>query len=214
MNLYQYFLDNPGFGMYKWEHYFPIYERHFDCWRNKSVTVIEIGVFKGGSLELWSKYFGPHARVIGIDINPDCVKYDKNNPYVRIGDQQDTNFLNSIIGEFGTPDIIIDDGSHKMSDVVNTFNFLYPQLSKNGVYLIEDVHTSYWPEFDGGLHYETTINRSKNHIDELNAYHSRGLINPTIVTNITNSITYYDSVIVYERGLSLTKKSTFTGSND
>lgn len=52
----------------KWAHYFPIYERHFSWYVNKSLTFLEIGVARGGSLQMWQRYFGPLAKIVGIDI--------------------------------------------------------------------------------------------------------------------------------------------------
>jgi cephalosporin hydroxylase len=79
-------------------------------------------------------------------------------------------FLQSIVDEFGAPDIVLDDGSHMMTHVVASFEFLYPRIAKNGIYMVEDLHTAYWDEYEGGLHKPATfIELCKNLIDELNA---------------------------------------------
>ena len=70
MNLWSDFLTNDGRVIHKWKHYFPIYERHFRDYVDKPVTFIEIGCGEGGSLQMWKRYFGPHARIIGLDIDP------------------------------------------------------------------------------------------------------------------------------------------------
>jgi SAM-dependent methyltransferase len=207
MSLWADYLNNDHRVIDKWKHYFPIYERHFKDFVYKSVTFIEIGCGLGGSLQMWKRYFGPHARIIGIDINPACKKFEEDQIEVYIGPQQDQDFLQSVIDAVGTPDIVLDDGSHVMSHLLATFRFLYPLMPKNGVYLVEDLHTAYWDDYEGGLHKPTTfIEVCKNLIDELNADHTRGALPATEFTKSTLSMHFYDSVIVFERG-ALTKKS-------
>ncbi|MDE2138243.1 MAG: class I SAM-dependent methyltransferase, partial [Gammaproteobacteria bacterium] len=156
--------------MDKWAHYFPIYDRHFSWYANKSVTFLEIGVARGGSLQMWQRFFGPLAKVVGIDIQERSKSYETSGTFVRIGDQSDERFLQSIVDEFGVPDVVLDDGSHHMEHISKTFNFLYPKLPKNGVYMVEDLHTAYWDEYGGGLSKaDTFINKSKSFIDQLNA---------------------------------------------
>ena len=202
MNLWSSFLTNDGRLIHKWKHYFPIYERHFRDFVYKPVTFIEIGCGRGGSLQMWKRYFGPHARIVGIDILPECKQFEEDQIEIRIGAQQDPQFLESIVAEFGPPDIVLDDGSHIMSHVTASFEFLYPRVAKNGVYMVEDLHTAYWEEYEGGLRKPTTfIELSKNLVDELNADHSRGALAPTDFTKTTLSMHFYDSVTVFEKGV-------------
>jgi cephalosporin hydroxylase len=151
MNLWSDFLTNNERLIHKWKHYFPIYERHFSRYVYRPLTFIEIGCGLGGSLQMWKRYFGPHVTIVGIDILPRCKEYEEDQIEVRIGSQQDASFLQSVLEEFGTPDIVLDDGSHMMSHVVATFQFLYPRVSHNGVYMVEDLHTAYWEEYEGAL---------------------------------------------------------------
>jgi hypothetical protein len=201
MSLWSDFLTNDKRIIHKWKHYFPIYERHFKDFVYKPVTFIEIGCGLGGSLQMWKRYFGPHARIIGIDIDPECKKFEEDQIEVRIGQQQDCQFLQNLINEAGAPDIVLDDGSHMMSHISATFQFLYPRVAKNGVYMVEDLHTAYWDEYEGGLRKPSTfIELCKNLIDELNADHNRGALPPTEFTNSTLSMHFYDSIAVFERG--------------
>ncbi len=212
MNLWQDFKTNQSKVIYKWAHYFPIYERHFAPWRNKTVTMIEIGVFHGGSLQMWQRYFGPLATIVGIDINPECKRHEEPGIHVRIGDQSDPAFLQSVLDEFGAPDIVLDDGSHRMEHVRESFLFLYPKVTKNGVYMVEDLHTAYWEEYAGGLERpDTFINLSKRFIDNLNADHSRGARTPDFMTRHTFGMSFYDSVVVFERGTVPLKRPVGTG---
>jgi Methyltransferase domain len=202
MNLWSDFLTNNSRSSSKWKHYFPIYERHFHEFVNKSIVFLEIGVGRGGSLQMWKRYFGPHARIIGIDIDPECKALEEDQIEIRIGRQQDHQFLQSVLEEFGPLDVVLDDGSHMMSHVIASFEFLYPRVTKNGIYMVEDLHTAYWPEYEGGLHRPTTfIEVCKRLIDELNADHSRGTLAPSRFTGSTLAMHFYDSVVVFERGI-------------
>jgi hypothetical protein len=201
VTLWSDFLTNDKRIVHKWKHYFPVYERHFSCFVNKPVTFVEIGCGLGGSLPMWKRYFGPHATILGVDINADCKTFEEDQIEVRIGDQSDEKFLTSLLDEFGPPDVVLDDGSHMMSHINATFRFLYPRMAKNGVYMVEDLHTAYWDEFEGGLRKPSTfIEWCKSLIDELNADHTRGALPPTDFTKTTLSMHFYDSIAVFERG--------------
>ncbi len=201
MDLWADFQTNQGPAIHKWVHYFPIYERYFRPWRNRSVTFLEIGVAKGGSLAMWSRALGPLARIVGVDIDPKCRRHQAPGVFVRIGDQSDPVFLQSVIDEFGAPDIVLDDGSHQMAHIRASFDFLYPRLPKNGVYMVEDLHTAYWAEYGGGLDEPASfIAHAKSLIDRLNADHTRGALAPDAFTRDTLSIAFHDSVVVFEKG--------------
>ena len=110
--LYHDFLTNEQRRIHKVPHYFPIYERHFSKFKNHSIVFWKIGVAGGGSLQMWQRYFGPFATIVGIDINPKCKQYEENEIKVCIGDQKDKGFLQSVIAQYGIPDVVLDDGSH------------------------------------------------------------------------------------------------------
>jgi SAM-dependent methyltransferase len=201
MSLWSEFLNNDQRVIHKWKHYFPAYERHLGRFVNTDVTFIEIGCGKGGSLQMWKRFFGPHARIVGIDIRPECQNFGEDQIEIRIGDQSDSAFLLDICAEFGTPDIVLDDGSHVMSHINATFATLYPRVSKNGVYIVEDLHTAYWTQFEGGLkRKESFIETCKDLIDALNADHTRGALSPSEFTTSTLSMHFYDSMVAFERG--------------
>lgn len=214
MTLWSDFLNNDKMVIHKWKHYFPAYERHFKDFVYKPVTFMEIGCGEGGSLQMWKRYLGPHARIVGVDINPACKAFEDDQIEVRIGDQSDETFLQTLIDEFGVLDIVLDDGSHVMSHIIASFRFLYPRMAKNGVYLVEDLHAAYWDEFGGGLRKPSTfIELSKNLIDELNADHTRGALPPTAFTKSTLSMHFYDSITVFERGTHTKKWAPQTGGS-
>lgn len=153
---------------------------------------------------MWKKYFGPHIRIVGIDIKPKCKKYEEDQVSVRIGDQSDPKFLSDLIEEFGQPDIVLDDGSHQMDHINSTFEYLYPNLSKNGVYMVEDLHTAYWEEYGGGLGREGSfLERCKTLTDKLNTEHSRGALSDDDFSKSTLSMHFYNSIVVFEKGIPL-----------
>lgn len=198
--LHRYFVNNAHKFMTKWLHYFDVYERHFERFRNQPVTLLEIGVFEGGSLPMWRDYLGPQAKIIGLDINPACKAHEGPGIEVVIGSQDDPNVLKAILDRHPRIDIVIDDGSHRMEHIAASFRYLYPRLHSHGVYLVEDLHTCYWPEFGGGLKREESfIEIAKSLIDELNAVHSRGAVPLTPFTSSTFSMSFYDSIIAFEK---------------
>ena len=135
-------------------HYFDIYHRHFQPSRNKPVTIVEFGVSQGGSLQMWKSYFGPQARIVGVDINPQCASLGEPQIEIVIGDQEDRQFLKSLANKVGDIDVLIEDGGHTMTQQIATFEELWPSIVDGGVFLMEDLHTSYWPKYDGGLRRE------------------------------------------------------------
>jgi SAM-dependent methyltransferase len=212
MTLWADFLTNSGRLIHKWTHYFPAYEHHFQRFVNRPCLFVEIGCGQGGSLQMWKRFLGPHAQIVGLDIDPEAKAFCEDQIEVRIGDQGDDLFLQSVLDEFGTPDVVIDDGSHVMSDINTSFRFLYPRLSRSGVYLVEDLHTAYWDEYEGGLRKpDTFIEVAKGLVDELNAEHSRGALLPTEFTASTLSMHFYDSVVIFERGRHLPKHAPQIG---
>ena len=136
------FFDNrkQGLGIWKWEHYFDIYDRHFRQFRGHEVHVLEIGVYSGGSLDMWRNYFGSKAIIYGVDIAPNCRVYEKDGVRIFIGDQADRSFWREFRQKVPTLDVIIDDGGHKPEQQIVSLEELLPLLRPGGVYFCEDVH--------------------------------------------------------------------------
>jgi hypothetical protein len=210
----KYFFNNSSRYITKWQHYFDIYDRHFAAFRGKEIVVLEIGVFQGGSLQMWKSYFGPRARIFGLDINPECAKLEEPNVQVFIGSQEDPNFLRDLKLKIPPIDILIDDGGHSMKQQITTFKVLFDHLKPHGIYLCEDTHTSYWVEYGGGYKRSRTfIEYCKNLIDELHGFHSeQNSFKPTALTGSLNSITFYDSIVVMEKKTREKPHQVFSGS--
>lgn len=102
-DLQAYFENNTDNLIYKWVHYFDIYEQYFAKYRNTEVVFLEIGVFQGGSLQMWKHYFGPKAKIYAIDINPECKKFEDEQITIFIGDQEDKEFLRYVTEQIPPP---------------------------------------------------------------------------------------------------------------
>jgi hypothetical protein len=128
-----------GRGIWKWRHYFDVYHRHFSKFVGTHVHVLEIGVYSGGSLDMWREYFGPGCRVYGVDIEPACQVYASDSVRIFIGDQADPRFWDRFRREVPHLDIVIDDGGHLAQQQVATLEGLLLHLRPGGVYVCEDV---------------------------------------------------------------------------
>jgi hypothetical protein len=197
-----YFEHNRGRMIDKWLHYFDVYHRHFQRFRGRRCTVLEIGIYHGGSLQMWREYFGPAARIVGVDNDARCAQLAADGHEIVIGDQADRGFLRRLRAQLGAIDILIDDGGHTMVQQAVTFEELFPAISADGVYLCEDMHTSYWREYGGAYRLPYSfLEFSKLLIDQLNAWHSRDP-HSFAVTEFTRSAVsmhYYDSMLVIEK---------------
>jgi hypothetical protein len=134
-----------GPGIFKWQHYFDIYDRHLGRFRGQEVNLVEIGIYGGGSLGLWREYLGADADICGVDINPDCKRFEDEGVEVAIGDQADRSFWSGFIREHPAIDIVIDDGGHLPEQQAVTLECLLPAIRPGGVYVCEDIHGPFQP---------------------------------------------------------------------
>ena len=129
-----------GRGIWKWAHYFDIYHQYFKKFVGREVAVLEIGVYSGGSLEMWRNYFGPHCRVYGVDIEEACRIYETDQVKIFIGDQADRSFWRDFKEQVPELDVVIDDGGHHAPQQIAALEELLPHLRPGGLYLCEDVN--------------------------------------------------------------------------
>lgn len=137
----------------KWSIYISIYERLFSELTDKSLRVLEIGIQNGGSLEIWSDFFSQATKIVGCDINEACrqLTYRDTRIAVVVGDAN-TNEVEEAIATCSPKfDLIIDDGSHRSGDIIRSFTRYFARLEDGGLFVVEDLHCSYWAEFEGGL---------------------------------------------------------------
>lgn len=183
--------------------YTEVYEHHFHHLKNIPIKFLEIGFLLGASARMWDEYF-LKAQLYFIDVNPECYKYAKNLSnccHLDMVDQGNKNALINYIQKVGGDfDIIIDDGGHTMNQQITSFKALFPYVKSGGIYVIEDLYTSYWKEFGGHGSVNnpkagqgTTINFLKDLIDDLNFIGaSSGHANQNIYPeNMAQSLSYY-----------------------
>jgi len=195
----------PGFD--RWQAYYYPYERHFGPWRGKKVVMLEIGVQSGGSTIMWPMFFGPGLIYHGVDINPNCKQFERDNITIHLADQSNKDELEKLMKEIPAPDIIIDDGGHSMNQQITSFKVLFPYLKTPGVYLCEDLHTSYWSEYGGSSNFKdvsrsTMIEYSKSFVDILNLQHIRGGEideNWKVLHSQIGGIAFYNSMVMIEK---------------
>ena len=150
------------------------------------------------------KYFGPQAEIVGTDILLETKNFKKEQKYICSSDQTDNNFLETLLLEFASPFNIIDDGSYRTPDVKVTFNILFPPMSKDGSYFMENLHTSYWTAYASTL--RSFMKYSKILIDEIAGHPLRTKLRlrESIIKKFTDTIfliIYYDSFCVFEKAL-------------
>jgi LmbE family N-acetylglucosaminyl deacetylase/glycosyltransferase involved in cell wall biosynthesis len=199
--LANYFYANKKNIIHKWPHYFEIYHQYFQRFTDTECVIVEIGVARGGSLKMWQSYFGKRARIIGVDINPECKKFEEPGIEIFIGSQSDRGFLKQLASRLGHIDILIDDGGHRMEEQITSFETLFPYIAENGVYLCEDTHTSYFESYGGGLGKPGTfLEYTKKLLDQLHAWHvPADDFSANEYTRNIHSISFFDSVVVIEK---------------
>lgn len=204
----------------KWQHYFEAYDKHLSRFLGGPINMLEIGVFRGGSLKMWQEYFGKGGTIYGMDIVEEAMIHNDENIRIIVGDQADKDFLRKFLDTIPELDIVIDDGGHTATQQINAFEMIYPKIDKDGVYIVEDTHTSYMKEFqDLGIDV-TFMEYTKNLIDQLHDFwrNSRVSASETIekftfgsdfndssievsdFCRMTKSIHIYDSMVVFEKG--------------
>lgn len=204
MNELEAFFDanTEGPQIHKWRHYFGIYDQHFARYRGQPLVMVEFGVSQGGSLRMWRHYFGPAARIVGVDINPLCKQFEAPGIEIVIGDQGDKAFLADLAARLPAIDIVLDDGGHTMKQQIFTFEALFEKVAANGLYVVEDMHTSYWPKFGGGLGKGGSfVEYAKGFIDKLHEWHLPGMPAAEVgpFARSVHGLHFYDSVLVVEK---------------
>ena len=123
-------------------------------YKHDPINLLEIGIQNGGSLEVFfSKYFKKAKTLVGCDSDKNCnnLSFSDNRISLIIGNCTKKSTVNKIKSECQSFDIIIDDGSHTSEDIIKSFCIYFPMLKNNGIYIVEDLHCSYWKEYGGGI---------------------------------------------------------------
>lgn len=204
------FVGHRGNLSDKWEQYISVYETELSRFLagGRPVNLLEIGVQNGGSLQLWSRYLPEGSRIVGIDIDERCGALGlAGNVSVHVGNAADPAALEQMLGA-ETFDIIIDDGSHRSPDIVATFGALFPRLTPGGLYVVEDLHCSYNPDFGGGFRKpDAAIEWFKRLVEAVNFDHIGEQESLTVgearhlhrLNRSVARLAFYDSMVVVER---------------
>lgn len=182
--------------------YFDLYEMFLNKYQNSNIKILEIGVFNGDSLKIWREYFS-NAIICGFDI--DDKKIYIPGVDIFIGDQTDPIFLANLIDKYKNFDIIIDDGSHVSKHIIKSFNFLFNYLNLGGLYVIEDLQTSYFPRYGGSRinlnKKNTSINFIKKLLDSVNYENfDRPFYKKNKYDGLIKSVNMYQNIAFIEKG--------------
>jgi len=189
--LWNYFQNHKeGHGIWRWEHYFDIYHRHFARFVGKKVNLLEIGVYSGGSLGMWRSYFGKESHIYGVDIADACKAYENDHVSIFIGDQADRAFWSTFRKSVKGIDILIDDGGHTPEQQQVTLEEMLPHLNPGGVYLCEDVQG----DFNRFSAFATGLVNDLNIIDMIDAESKITRFQSSI-----HSIHFYPYMVVIEK---------------
>jgi cephalosporin hydroxylase len=213
--LYAYFLGHrSGPAIDKWVHYFSVYHRHLERYRDHPVRVLEIGVYRGGGLHMWQKYFGHAATIVGLDVDEAARTAAGGDFVVELGDQADPAVLRRIAAEHGPFDVVIDDGGHTMAQQRTTVDTLFPLLAEGGTLVVEDCHTSYWPEYDGGLRRPGTfVEWVKSRVDDLHARYTPEIRQDTVWATHLDGVHLYDSIVILDKKTRFRPFSEMSGTS-
>ncbi|MBA2369268.1 MAG: hypothetical protein H0V82_09635 [Candidatus Protochlamydia sp.] len=155
-----------------YHNYTKVYSQYFKNCRNQPIKFLEIGIYKGDSVKFWEGYFSI-ADLHFIDITNQYLLYQSNRSKYHFIDQSNIPKLQQFASKEGPFDIILDDGGHTMVQQISSFLALFSSVKKGGLYIIEDLHTSYWTNYGGSGNVEkanegTTVGYLKNLIDHVN----------------------------------------------
>ena len=195
-----------------------IYHKYFSNLKDHKINILEIGVERGDSLRMWREYF-TNATICAIDLHDRNISV--NNTEILIGDQSDYIFLQSLVNKYKKFDIIIDDGSHQSKHIISSFNFLFKHLSDDGIYVVEDLQTSYQPRYGGSRFNLNKKNSSmvflKSLADSINYEHKdKPFFKKNSFDGKIKSINFYQNIAFIFKGESINyffdniKKNTFS----
>lgn len=209
--------ENNGKVSDKWSSYLEHYDKELESLRDKKISLLEIGVQNGGSLETWAKYFTEFELILGCDINQECkkLKYDDNRIKIIVGDINNQHTFESILEISNSFDLIIDDGSHKSIDILNSFINYFEFVKPGGKYIIEDTHCLYMKDYGGGVLNKNSAQYFFKELTDiinyqwwenycsmdsyLQSYFPNGLLPSFIIDGWVDSISFRNSIITINK---------------
>ncbi len=200
-DLLNYFNQSKYYSL-KYKNYFPVYEKLFSKFRGKKITFVEIGVLSGGSLFMWKDYFGKDARIIGVELNPDAKKFEKEGFEIFIGNQSDENFWKNFFDKVGQVDIVLDDGGHTNFQQIVTCCSCVPSIKENGLMVVEDVFHSYGLSYGAKGFFNPSkysfINFCKKSIDDINFRFPESKKFQFSLNRFIYSVEFFESIVAFK----------------
>jgi len=191
----------------KHESYFHTYTELFEKYRGKDIVFVEIGILNGGSLFMWRDFFGERARIIGIDLNPEALKWKQCGFEIYIGNQDAPGFWEVFFNEIEHADIILDDGGHTNRQQIITTASCIEYINDGGILVVEDTHSSYMKKFGNPSKY-SFINFAKHIVDSINSRSSRVKRAKNDYWKHVHSIAFYESIVAFK----IDRKNCFISS--
>jgi hypothetical protein len=181
----------------KHDSYFQVYEQVLARYVGQEITFVEVGILNGGSLFMWREYFGPRARIIGIDLNPAARQWSGEGFEIFIGSQSDPAFWRDFYAKVGNVDVLLDDGGHTNRQQIVTVHESVAHINDGGVILVEDVHASYIREFGNPSRF-SFVNFGKHLIDSINARSTSAGQVPNDYSKRIYAASFYESIVVLQ----------------
>ena len=211
LEIYKSYLSSPYLSI-KHSSYFQVYEELLSQYRGKPITFVEVGVLNGGSLFMWRHFFGPQARIIGIDLNPQAKKWEKDGFEIFIGSQNNPPFWNDFFANVGKVDVLLDDGGHTNEQQIVTTHYAVPHIKDGGMVIVEDVHTSYMRAFGNPSKYSFTGYAAKI-IDGIHSRFPAILRSKNPLINSIYAVHSYESIVAFKIDRSKCFTSSITSNN-
>lgn len=206
-------VSDQGKSVVKHEFYADIYEQWLTPFVNKEITLIEIGTGRGGSLQVWKAFLGPKAMIYGLD-RSDVLFYEEDRIKHFKADQFNRESLEAV--PIRDISIFIDDASHNSRGQINTFEVFFPRMRPKGLYIVEDVGTSYRAnkEYEGGYRKPGSFIEYCKDIVEMLYINEWGELIPTIdymlamtshfipnnnLFKTVESVTFYNGIVIIKK---------------
>lgn len=193
--IYTSYMKSPYLSL-KHSSYFQVYNDLLGKYRGKELVFVEIGVKNGGSLFMWRDYFGPGARIIGIDFNPEAKQWESEGFEIHIGSQSDPDFWKSFFNSVGMVDIVVDDGGHTYEQQIVTADCCIPFIRNGGMLIVEDTHTSYFRDFGYPTKY-SFVEWAKKHVDSINSRFPGIQVPQLAHREAIYTVSFYESMVSF-----------------
>jgi hypothetical protein len=176
--------------------YFHVYENLLTPFRGKDITFVEVGVYNGGSLFMWRDFFGPKARIIGVEFNPDAKHWESEGFEIHIGDQSDANFWRDFYTKVGPVDVVLDDGGHSNAQQIVTVAESVAHINDGGMIVVEDTHASYLAQFGNPSKY-SFMNYAFDVVHSINNRFPLVKSSNNLLSAHVSSVQFYDSIVSF-----------------